>query len=557
LHTFKDLGLPANLVAALAQQGIITPTEIQSKSIPVLLNEGTDFIGMAQTGTGKTAAFGLPLLCHCDPHEPETQALVLAPTRELAVQIAGALKQYDGGIFGLKVEVVYGGSPITTQIKSLKSRQPHILVATPGRLIDLRDRRVADLRSIKYLVLDEADEMLNMGFKEDIDEILRGTPAERKTWLFSATMPKEIRRLADTYMDSPVEVRINPGQSTNENITHMFALIKRADKSVALKRILDVHPDFNGVIFCRTKRETQQLAGELADAGYPAEALHGDMSQDQRDAVMKRFKAGALSMLIATDVAARGIDVNNLTHVVHFHLPDDAEYYTHRSGRTARAGKRGISLALAEHSDIGKLKRLEQNLKLRFERFMVPTLQEVIRYQVEHLTDKMLTMQPRRLSNDILGPNISKLKDISKEDLFERWISLEMMRMEHDQREDVNASERSRSEGGERNSRSEQGRRGERRDSGREQRDSGREQRSFKSSGKASVFVVDLGKNDNINKGEIIRKICDQAGLSNDDLGNIQIRRHDTLVEVVGKAANNSGLNGLRIRSKILKPFKG
>lgn len=550
MQTFEDLGIAAEFAVSLAQKGIVNPTEIQSKAIPALLSKKTDFIGLAQTGTGKTAAFGLPLLMHCQASFPYTQALVLAPTRELAMQIAEALRSFDNGLFSLKVEVVYGGSSIVAQIKSLKSRQPHILVATPGRLIDLRDRRVADLSHISYLVLDEADEMLNMGFKEDIDEILRDTPADKSTWLFSATMPKEIRRLADTYMNDPIELRASPGQTTNVNITHLYALIKRSDKVTALKRLLDVHPDFNGIIFSRTKREVQQLAGELADSGYPAEALHGDMSQDQREAVMKRFKSGALTMLVATDVAARGIDVNNLTHVVHYHLPDDPEYYTHRSGRTARAGKRGISLALAEHSDISKLRRLEGMLKLKFERFMVPTLHEVISYQVEHLTDKMLTMEPRRLSNEIIGPNIKKLKDITKEELFERWISLEMMRMEHDQREDVNAGDRERE-------RKDRGRNDDFRE--RKGKDSyEREGRSAQNSGQFVVFSIDLGRNDNVNKGEVIRKICDQARLTNSDLGTIQIRRADTLIEInAARAKGRGALEGIRIRSKLLKPYKG
>jgi ATP-dependent RNA helicase DeaD len=562
LQTFEDLGLPPDMVETLSRQGIITPTEIQAKSIPMLLQESSDFVGLAQTGTGKTAAFGLPLIYHCSPNVQHTQALVLAPTRELAMQIAEALQRFDNGKKGLKIEVVYGGSSIGVQIKSLRSRQPHILVATPGRLIDLRNRGVADLKHIQFLVLDEADEMLNMGFKEDIDTILSDTPKDKNTWLFSATMPREIKRISETYMHSPREVRIDPGQSTNANITHLYALIKRSDKTTGLKRLLDVHTDFNGIIFTRTKREAQQLAGDLADAGYPAEALHGDMSQDQRETVMKRFKNGALSMLVATDVAARGIDVNDLTHVIHYHLPDDAEYYTHRSGRTARAGKMGISLALAEHADIGKLRRLEKMLKINFERFMVPTLHEVISYQVEHLTDKMLSTEASSLSNDIIGPNLNKLKDITKEELFARWISFEMMRLEHDQREDVNASERQRSD---RNEYADYGGgRDGRRDNRRSDRggDRGNERRGGRPSGRPSGdfmrFVVELGRNDNVNKGELIRKICEQAGLTNADLGSIQIRRDDTLVDVSAAVARgNKHLNGLRIRSKILKTYKG
>ncbi|NNC94972.1 MAG: DEAD/DEAH box helicase, partial [Chitinophagales bacterium] len=323
--------------------GFENPTEIQEAAIPFLVDGDDDLIGLAQTGTGKTAAFGLPLLNRIDYNNKDTQALILAPTRELGQQIAEQLQQFSKHLRKVKILPVYGGASISHQIKAIKKGQ-HIIVATPGRLVDLIKRKVVNLNTVRFLILDEADEMLNMGFKEELDQILFETPAEKLTWLFAATMPKEIKKIVHKYMDDPVEVRVNQKNVVNKNIEHQFAVVKHSNKTEALTRFLDMDPDMRGVVFCRTKRDTQDLAEDLMSRGYKADAIHGDLNQPQRDRVMKRFKSHDLHVLVATDVAARGIDVNDLTHVFHFTLPDDHAYYTHRSGRTARAGKTGISI---------------------------------------------------------------------------------------------------------------------------------------------------------------------------------------------------------------------
>lgn len=343
LDSFDTLGLSAPILKAIGQLGFDTPTDIQSQAIPQLLQGDSDFIGLAQTGTGKTAAFGLPLLDHLDATDDSVQALILAPTRELGQQIAEQIDLFAKHLKGIKSVAVYGGANITTQISQLK-RPRHVVIATPGRLIDLVKRKALKLDQIKYLVLDEADEMLNMGFKDELDTILEFTPDSKKTWLFSATMPREIRRMVKQYMESPFEVSVDPKTTVNANIEHKYAIVKQSDKTEAMGRFLELEPDLYGVVFCRTRRDTQALAEDLLKMGFRADALHGEMSQPQRDRVMNRFKNRDLQVLVATDVAARGIDVNDLTHVFHHSLPSEQAYYTHRSGRTARAGKKGISL---------------------------------------------------------------------------------------------------------------------------------------------------------------------------------------------------------------------
>ncbi len=375
--TFSQLGLSDPILKVLSELGFEIPTDIQKEAIPILLEGSTDFIGMAQTGTGKTAAFGLPLLDIIDTSKKETQALILAPTRELVQQIGLQLESFGRLIPGLKMNTVYGGAPIQQQISSIKQKSPHIVIATPGRLMDLMDRRVIDVSTIQTLVLDEADEMLNMGFKEDIDKILKDTPESCTTWLFSATMPPEIRNIIKNYMVSPKEVKISRQNLVNENIAHHFYLVNRNDKTEALIRILDSEPDMLGIIFCRTKMETQQLADELTGRGYPVEAIHGDLNQNQRDRVMAKFKSHKVRLLTATDVAARGIDVKNLTHVIHHSLPDDAEYYTHRSGRTARGGEKGVSMTLATRGDLRKIDQLSKKLKVGINKAEIPSVSDI------------------------------------------------------------------------------------------------------------------------------------------------------------------------------------
>ncbi|MBK8292019.1 MAG: DEAD/DEAH box helicase [Flammeovirgaceae bacterium] len=343
MESFDGLGLSGQLVEAIRQMGFESPTPIQEKAIPILLKGNVDLVGLAQTGTGKTAAFGLPLLQLVDDTNRTTQALIVAPTRELSVQITSDLERFSSSFMKLNIVTIYGGASISEQIRKVR-RGAHIIVATPGRLIDMLSRKVVDLSSIKYVVLDEADEMLNMGFKEDIDEILSTTPKEKNVWLFSATMPREVREIAKTYMRNPEEITMGERNQGNENIDHQFIMVDERDKYMALKRFVDYAPDIFGVIFCRTKIDTQKIAEHLIKDGYSADSLHGDLTQQQRDRVMRNFKNKSLQLLVATDVAARGIDVSGITHVIHMNMPDEMEYYTHRSGRTARAGKREFHL---------------------------------------------------------------------------------------------------------------------------------------------------------------------------------------------------------------------
>ncbi len=343
--TFPELGLGEKVLKAIDALGFKEPTPIQQQAIPLLLNDKSDLIGLAQTGTGKTAAFGLPLIEKINFNSPATQALILAPTRELCIQITEDLLKFAKYTHGANIVPVYGGASISTQMRQLK-RGAQIIVATPGRLIDMIGKKALSLQTVKYVVLDEADEMLNMGFQEDIDDILSTTPKEKNVWLFSATMPAEVRAISANYMKNPTELTVGKQNSGADNLEHHYYVVHERDRYIALRRILDSTPELFGVVFCRTKLDTQRIAENLIKDGYNADSLHGDLSQQQRDKVMNRYRNRSLQVLVATDVAARGIDVRDITHVIHYHLPDEAENYTHRSGRTARAGKSGISIVL-------------------------------------------------------------------------------------------------------------------------------------------------------------------------------------------------------------------
>ena len=454
LEEFARLGLPAPILKAIGQIGFETPSEIQEQAIPHLLGGDRDFIGLAQTGTGKTAAFGLPLLSLLDPANKSVQALVLAPTRELGQQIAQQIHLFAAHLKGIETLAVYGGANISEQIRALKSPR-HVVIATPGRLIDLVKRKAISLESIQYLVLDEADEMLNMGFKEELDTILSFTPETKQTWLFSATMPTEIRRMVKKYMDNPVEVRIDPKNSVNTNIDHRYALVRHTDKTEAVTRFLDMDPDLYGLVFCRTKRDTQNLAEELLKMGYRADALHGDLSQPQRDRVMKRFKNRELQVLIATDVAARGIDVDNLTHVFHHSLPEDKSYYTHRSGRTARAGKTGMSLALINTKEKSRVNRLAQELDIEFSQMMVPSAEDIVQTRMESWAVSVLTAeQTGRVPEELLEQMELLFSDISKEELVAKLVAGKLSSLNLGSGTDLNkrasqeTNERSRGGGG-------------------------------------------------------------------------------------------------------------
>ncbi len=432
--TFEELGVSTPLLRAIEELGYEHPMPIQTQVIPVILGhteagEGRDVVGLAQTGTGKTAAFGLPVLQSVSVRYFEPQALVLAPTRELCLQIASDLQDYAKYLKGMTILPVYGGSSIGSQISALK-RGVHVVVATPGRLIDLMNRGAVSLTKVKTLVLDEADEMLNMGFQEDIETILEGIPSDHRTMLFSATMPKAIAEIAKKYLNDPVEVTIGQKNEGSANVNHVYYLVHAKDKYVALKRIVDFYPNIYGIIFCRTKLDTQEIAKNLMDEGYNADALHGDLSQEQRDLVMRKFRTRHLQLLVATDVAARGLDVDDLTHVINYGLPDDIEVYTHRSGRTGRAGKKGTSICIVHIKERRKLNDIERIIKKPFEKGMIPTTERIIEKQLFGLADRLekVDVQEEEVAK-YLDPVLKKLGWLSAEDLVKRIISLEFNRM--------------------------------------------------------------------------------------------------------------------------------
>jgi len=429
LEDFVRLGLSAPILEAIGQLGFTTPTDIQQQAIPLLLEGNRDFIGLAQTGTGKTAAFGLPLIEHLDPKADHVQALILAPTRELGQQIAQQIELFSKHMPGIKSVAVYGGANIMTQIHQLR-RGCQVVIATPGRLIDLAKRNAVALDKIERVILDEADEMLNMGFKEELDTILDQTPADKQTWLFSATMPKEIRRLVKQYMRDPLEVRVDPMATVNEQIEHQFTYVRHTDKTEALMRFIDLDPTIFGVVFCRTKRDAQDLSEDLMKEGYKADALHGDLSQHQRDRVMRRFKIRDLQVLIATDVAARGIDVNDLTHVFHYSLPNDQSYYTHRAGRTARAGKTGISLAFINRKEKAAVNRLSKELGITFNAVEIPGREAIAGARLAHWADDVILGDlGKGVPKEIWDDMIVRFADLSKEELLSRLLSRELSKL--------------------------------------------------------------------------------------------------------------------------------
>ncbi|MDE6032932.1 MAG: DEAD/DEAH box helicase [Muribaculaceae bacterium] len=429
MSTFEELGVAPELRRAIEEMGFENPMPVQERVIPHLLAKDNDVIALAQTGTGKTAAFGLPLLQRVDTSKNETQALILAPTRELCLQISSDLADFSKYIKNLKVLPVYGGSSIMSQIKALRGGA-QIIVATPGRLIDLIERKEVDLKDVHTVVLDEADEMLNMGFLDSIDAILANVPEQRKMLMFSATMPKEIGQIAKKYMHSPEEFVIGTRNSGAENVRHIYYMVKAQDKYLTLKRVADNTPNIYGIIFCRTRKETQEIADHLIQDGYNADALHGDLSQQQRDIVMKKFRDKVLSLLVATDVAARGLDVDNVTHVINYGLPDDTAVYTHRSGRTGRAGKTGVSVAIIHSREKGKLREIEKKIGKTFEHRDVPTPDHIIEKQLYNLADRLERVE---VNEDEIGKYLGgvqrKLEWLSGEDLLKRVLSLEFNRL--------------------------------------------------------------------------------------------------------------------------------
>jgi ATP-dependent RNA helicase DeaD len=427
MNAFHKLGLEDHLIQAVTDLGFETPSEVQEKTIPLLLKEDIDLVALAQTGTGKTAAFGFPMLQKIDTKSRTTQGLILSPTRELCLQITNEMKLYGKHCKGLNVTAIYGGASITDQAKQVK-RGAQIIVATPGRMKDMISRRLVDISKIEYAVLDEADEMLNMGFFEDITEILSYTPEEKSTWLFSATMPKEVSLIAKKFMANPTEVTVGHKNMGSENVSHEYFLVGARDRYQALKRLADVNPEIFSVIFCRTKRDTQKVAEQLIEDGYSAGALHGDLSQNQRDVVMKSFRVKQIQMLVATDVAARGIDVDDITHVINYQLPDEIETYTHRSGRTGRAGKSGISMVIVSRSEVRKIKSIEKIIKKEFTKKEVPSGMEICEVQLKALANKIHDTEINHEIDPYLNDINNLFKDVSKDELIKKFFSVEFTR---------------------------------------------------------------------------------------------------------------------------------
>jgi len=533
MESFKVLGLSERVLGGIAKLGFENPTPIQEQAIPALLKGDRDFIGLAQTGTGKTAAFGLPLLEVLNFGIKKTQALVLAPTRELCVQISNDIEKFSIGIPGVNVVPVYGGASITGQMSQIR-KGAQIIVATPGRLIDLLDRKTINLSEISFVILDEADEMLNMGFQEDIDYILENTPESRKTWLFSATMPPEVRAISRNYMSDPFELTVGKKNSGADNIEHVYYLVHARDRYMALKRIVDFNPDIFGIVFCRTKIESQEIAEKLIKDGYNADALHGDLSQQQRDKVMGQFRSRSLQMLIATDVAARGIDVSDITHVINYELPDDTEVYTHRSGRTGRAGKSGICIAIINMKEMGKIKQIERALNKKFKLEKVPDGFQVCEKQLLNFIQKVHTVEVDEIAIESYLPVIFKeLEELSKEEVIKRFTSLEFNRFLEYYRNapDINA-DASRSAAG--------------------------SERTRVRNGNQDSMFINLGTADGLDSGKMLRLICDTADIKGNVIGRMDIKGVYSFIDIdkeslpaVLAAFNGEMFKGRKIRVDI------
>ena len=427
MNLFEQLGLNEPILKAISDMGFETPSEIQQKAIPTLLANGADMVALAQTGTGKTAAFGFPLLQLIDTDSRVTQGLILSPTRELCLQIASELRNYAKYLPKVNVVAVYGGASIEEQARSLK-KGAQIIVATPGRMQDMIRRNFVDISHINYCVLDEADEMLNMGFYEDITAILSHTPQEKSTWLFSATMPNEVAKIARKFMRKPIEITVGTRNQATNTVQHEYYIVSGRHRYQALKRLADANPDIFSVVFCRTKRDTQAVAEKLIEDGYNAAALHGDLSQNQRDLVMKSFRARQIQMLVATDVAARGIDVDDITHVIHYQLPDEIETYNHRSGRTGRAGKSGISMVILPKSEVKKIKTIEKMIGQPFEQKQLPSGMEICEIQLYHLANNLKNTEVNPAIDDYLPAIYKELKEVNREELIKKIFSVEFTR---------------------------------------------------------------------------------------------------------------------------------
>ncbi len=544
MSAFKALGLNDQLVQAITDLGFTEPTPIQDQAIPILLSGTTDFVGLAQTGTGKTAAFGLPLIHLINPADRFPQALIVCPTRELCLQITNDLQDFKKHSKGVNTEAVYGGASITMQIRNLR-QGVQIVVATPGRLIDLIERKAIDLQKVKYVVLDEADEMLNMGFRDDIDFVLKNTINRQSIWLFSATMPPEVRAIAKNFMENPKEITVGKKNSGNVNIDHQFFVSPAHSRYETLKRLIDFNPGMYGIIFTRTKADAQDIGERLSKAGYEIEALHGDLTQQQRDRVMGRFRSKALQLLIATDVAARGIDVDGITHVINYELPDDIEVYTHRSGRTGRAGKTGICLSICHSRETFKIRTLEKMVNAQFHKLDIPSGKDVCRKQFFAFMDKLISTDISHGDYETYLPDLmKKFESVSKEEVLQRVAALEFDHFlkYYENAEDLNAKDA--------------GRKRERFD-GVVRDDSSRKDRtSFnrRDNGYTRLFV-NLGTKDGFYKASFLQFILDESNLKKEVLGKIDMRDMNSWVEVDKANASKmiTAIDGKRYNNRTVR----
>ena len=543
MTTFEALGLKAEILQSVTDLGFTNPTPIQEQAIPVLLSGTMDFVGLAQTGTGKTAAFGLPLLHLINSADRFPQALIVCPTRELCLQITNDLMTFKKHLKGVNVEAVYGGASITMQIRGLR-QGVQIVVATPGRLIDLIERKAIDLQKVKYVVLDEADEMLNMGFRDDIDFVLKNTINRESIWLFSATMPPEVRAISKNFMTTPKEITVGKKNSGNANIDHQFHVASAHQRYETLKRIIDFNPGMYGIIFTRTKADAQEISERLSKSGYDIEALHGDLTQQQRDKVMGRFRTKVLQLLIATDVAARGIDVDGITHVINYELPDDMEVYTHRSGRTARAGKSGVCISICHVKETFKIRQLERMVNATFHKVDIPSGKDVCRKQFFHFMDKLIQTDISHGDYETYLPDLmEKFKDVTKEEVLQRVAALEFDHFlkYYENAEDLNLKldSRSRALQTDRNS------------------NGSRSERTFNNRGDNGYtrLFVNLGIKDGFYKASFLQFILDESNLKKEVLGKIDMREMNSWVEVDRASAAKmiSSIDGKRYNNRTVR----
>jgi ATP-dependent RNA helicase DeaD len=521
MNTFADIGINNDILKGLTSLGFQEPTPVQAQVIPLILERQVDLVSLAQTGTGKTAAFGLPLIQLTNTKSSQTQGLVLCPTRELCVQVTRDVEAFSRHVEGLRILAVYGGASIEQQIKALR-KGIQIIVATPGRLNDLINRGKVNLSGVRYVVLDEADEMLQMGFQDELNAILAQTPLEKNTLLFSATMSKEVAAIAGKYMSDPVEVTIGKRNAGAENVLHEYYTVHARDRYIALKRIVDNCPNIYSIIFCRTRQETNEVANKLIQDGYNADALHGDLSQVQRDQVMKKFRCKNLQILVATDVAARGLDVNDLTHVINYNLPDDLGNYTHRSGRTGRAGRTGTSVVIVHMKERFKIREIEKKIKKKFKQCRIPSGVEICKKQLVSLVDVVTKVEVDYDQIDPLFADISeKFGSLDREELIKRFVSLEFNRFleYYKNAPDLNVSD------------------GEKKRQGKRERQSGESANNANRKQKFTRFFLNVGRLDGIMPQGLIGKINGVPGGGRIKVGKIEIMRNTALLEADSRFA--------------------